>query len=250
MTATSRIEEFLHRVRTSKWFRTVLRRTRRPKIGSVDLGDLATHTPISSSWGFDRGLPIDRYYIETFLDAHRIDFRGDVVEIGDCTYSTRFGSEAIRSVDILDVDPNNPKATLTADLASAPNLSDSSFDLVLCTQTLQFVSDPQAAVETIHRILRPSGVALVTVPTISPLADPEKLNKLNRWRFTDAGIEMLFAPTFGRANCTVQAFGNLLSAVAFLHGLAMEDMAKADLDLYQQRYQMLVTVRAAKPPTS
>ncbi|MEX2556633.1 MAG: methyltransferase, partial [Actinomycetota bacterium] len=50
-------------------------RRRRP----VDLGDLRRVTPIDPNWGFERGTPIDRVYVETFISAHAADIRGRVL---------------------------------------------------------------------------------------------------------------------------------------------------------------------------
>ena len=36
-------------------------------IGTIDLGDLRRSRPVSKDWGYERGAPIDRYYIEAFL---------------------------------------------------------------------------------------------------------------------------------------------------------------------------------------
>jgi hypothetical protein len=53
------------------WYRSarrkLIRSTRRPGIGTVRFGDLDRLTPISRGWGFDRGAPIDRFYIERFM---------------------------------------------------------------------------------------------------------------------------------------------------------------------------------------
>src|SRR3990170_7811785 len=51
--------------------------------GRVRFGDLRGVEPISREFGFDRGLPVDRHYIERFLSAHSSDIRGRVLEIGD-----------------------------------------------------------------------------------------------------------------------------------------------------------------------
>src|SRR3712207_5592488 len=45
----------------------------------VDFGDLRRTRPLSAQWGFDRGLPIDRYYIEGFLSANAADVGGCVL---------------------------------------------------------------------------------------------------------------------------------------------------------------------------
>jgi hypothetical protein len=34
--------------------------------------------PISRAFGYDRGTPIDRYYLDRFLDEHNGDIRGRV----------------------------------------------------------------------------------------------------------------------------------------------------------------------------
>src|SRR4051794_37443694 len=62
-----------------------------PALGAVRLGDFCRTAPISTVFGFDRGTPIDRYYIETFLSKNADDIRGRVLEIGDNSYTVRFG---------------------------------------------------------------------------------------------------------------------------------------------------------------
>ena len=62
-----------------------------PEVGKVNFGDLQRLTPLSRAWSFDRGTPIDRYYVERFLAANAADVRGRVLEIGEDTYTRRFG---------------------------------------------------------------------------------------------------------------------------------------------------------------
>src|SRR3954469_20019384 len=140
---------------------------RPPPPGAVRIGSLHRLTPISRAFGFDRGQPVDRHYIEAFLAAHAGDVRGDVVEIGDDAYTRRFGGDRVVRSDILHVSADNPRATIVADLADADHIASDSFDCVIVTQTLPLIFDIAAAVRTIHRILRPGGVCLATVPGIS-----------------------------------------------------------------------------------
>ncbi len=70
----------------------LIRRTRTPAVGKVDLGRVK---PLSQDWGFDRGKPIDRYYIERFLAGHSDDVRGRVLEIGSNDYTLRFGGDRV-----------------------------------------------------------------------------------------------------------------------------------------------------------
>jgi len=75
--------------------------------------------PVSRDWGYDRGLPIDRYYIERFLAGHAADIAGHVLEFGDDVYTVKFGGGRVTRGDVLAVVQGNSKATIVADLADA-----------------------------------------------------------------------------------------------------------------------------------
>ena len=216
------------------------RRLRRP----VWLGSLGRTTPISGNWGFDRGLPVDRYYIEAFLDEYRGDVRGTCLEVGGDSYLRRFGS-GVTSVDVLDLDRSNPHATIVADLADAADLESERFDCFVLTQTLQFIYEVASAVREAHRILRPGGVLLATLPAVSRV-DPHLGVAGDFWRFTVASCARLFGDVFGADNVTVRAHGNVLAGIAFLTGLAREDLKDRKLDVDDDLYPVLITVRAVK----
>jgi hypothetical protein len=46
---------------------------------------------------------------------------------------------------------------------------------------------------------------------------------------------------------SVAPYGNVLSAIAFLHGLAAEELRPEELDHHDPDYQVLIAVRAVKP---
>src|SRR5450755_3790753 len=73
------------------------------------LGTLRRTTPLSDEHGFDRGTPVDRYYIEGFLEEHRQDIRGRVLEVRDSGYTDRFGHELTQRA-VLDINSANPLA--------------------------------------------------------------------------------------------------------------------------------------------
>jgi SAM-dependent methyltransferase len=219
-----------------------------PPVGGVAFGDLRRVRPISNDFGFRRGIPIDRHYIEGFLAAHAADIRGRVLEIADDTYTRRFGGPAVMRSDVLHAVPGNPRATLVGDLATGEGVPEAAFDCIICTQTLLCIYDVRAAVRTLHRALRPGGVALVTLPGICQVARYDIERWGDFWRFTDLAARRLFEDAFGAAHVQVGTYGNVLSAIAFLHGLAIRDLRVEELDARDPDYQVTIGVRAERPP--
>jgi len=213
---------------------------------AFDLGDLRRVTPIDSGFGLGRGKPVDRHYIEDFLQRHAGDIRGHVLEVSEDTYTLQFGGGRVSQIDILHADGSNPRATLMADLADAGDLPSERFDCFICTQTLTYIYDMQRAVATIHRILKPGGVLLATVPGISQMSPYDRDRWGEYWRFTAQSLGRLLGESFGSENVQVEAYGNVLASTAFLQGLCTDDLRKDELDHRDQRYQMLVAGRATK----
>ena len=210
----------------------------------VRLGSFGGTQPISSHWGSDRGTPVDRHYIEQFLDRHRSDIRGRVLEVMDAKYTARFGIGVSHS-DVLDINASNSQANVIVDLADAPELATATYDCVILTQTLQFILAFTDAIRTVQRVLTPNGVLLATIPTVSRI-DPKAGKDADYWRLTPAACKALFGEIFGHGNVRVDTYGNVLSAVAFLEGLASEELDNAKLDFADDLFPVLVGVRALK----
>lgn len=218
-----------------------------PPPGSVNFGDLRRLEPISRHYGADRGgRPIDRHYIERFLARNSADVRGSVLEAGDDDYTRRYGGGAVSRRDILNVTADNPRATIVADLAHAPQIPDASFDCVILTQVLYLIYDARSAVRTVHRILKPGGVLLLTVPGITQVPHGTVWAHTWYWAFTDVSVRRMLGEEFGDARVTVESGGNVLAATAFLHGLAAEELAPEELDACDPDYPIVVTARAQK----
>ncbi len=218
----------------------------REDLASLDWGALRRVTPISRNWGFDRGLAVDRYYIERFLAAHARDIRGRVLEIEDDLYTSRLRGDRVDVVDVLHVIGGNPKATIVGDLTCAPHIPSNAFDCVVLTQTLQLIYDTRAALTTLHRILKPGGVLLASFPGITRISREEWEGSWF-WSFTTASARRLFGETFPGSLATLEAHGNVLVANAFLLGLAAEDLLPKELDYKDPDYEVLITARVQKP---
>jgi SAM-dependent methyltransferase len=200
---------------------------------------------LSRDFGYDRGLPVDRRYIECFLSAHSADFLGRMLEAGDDAYTRRFGRERVARCDVLHPHPNARGATICADLAAAAHIPSDTFDCIVLTQTLQMIYDLPAAVRTLHRILKPGGVLLATVPGLSQLSEDEWRDSWY-WSFTPNSARRLFTSAFPAGAVEVEAHGNVLAATAFLHGIAAEELRPEELDNRDPSYPLLITVRAVK----
>jgi hypothetical protein len=218
-----------------------------PPVGLVNFGSLRRLRPISDDWGSRRGLPIDRYYIEHFLAQHAGDVRGRVLEVKDRSYTVRFGEGRVIQSDVLHKVAGNPEATIVGDLTSAPPiLPAASFDAIICTQTLQFVYDVRTAIATLFHSLKPEGVLLVTLPTISQISRFDMVQWGDYWRFTSRAAQLLFSEQCPNAEIEVGAYGNVLVAVASLQGLASDELRRSELDTFDPDYEFLVTVRVVK----
>jgi len=211
----------------------------------VDFGDLRRLEPITRSFGYDRGQPIDRYYIEKFLSIHKNDISGHVVEVGDDRYTRQFGTKVFTS-DVVDQDHPDSSPTVIADLSKAAHIPSNTFDCFIITQTLQFIYDVHSAVNTIHRTLKHGGTMLASLPCVSPICRYDMDRWGDYWRFTSAACRRLFGDIFGNENIEIKAFGNVLVCTSFLYGLASQDLTQKELDFYDRDYEFLICIKAIK----
>lgn len=216
------------------------------EVGQVRFGDLRRLEPLTRSFGYDRGQPVDRYYIEKFLSEHADNIAGHVVEIGDDHYTLKFGGVRVTRSEVLDQAHPDSNPTIIADLTHADHIPSDSFDCIIITQTLQFIYDVHAAVRTLHRILKPGGVLLASLPSLSPICRYDMDRWGDYWRFTSAAVQRLFGEVFGSGNLQVNAHGNVLVAMAFLFGMASQELTTEELDFNDRDYETLITVRAVK----
>jgi SAM-dependent methyltransferase len=193
--------------------------------------------PLSTRFGQDRGRPVDRVYIEAFLARHAGDIRGRGVEIYEPTYLQRFG--ACERIDVLDADPDSTRATIHGDFAALPT---DTFDVFVCTQTLQAIADPLTALRQAHAALKPGGVLLATVPGISQIAPGDPFP--DHVRYTAHGLRALAGQVFGAVEVTAR--GNVHTAAAFLYGLAEHEVAAAAFAEDDPAYELVVSLRAQR----
>ena len=211
-------------------------------------GNLRRLQPFSDTFGFDRGTPIDRYYMHRFLAAEANAIRGDAGEIAAADYLQRFGGDRLRRVEVIDNDPGNPRATIVADLAEADSLSTDSFDCLVVMQTLQYLARPEIAVAGCLRALRPGGTLLLAVPALAP-HDQREAETSDHWRFWPAGVASMLRRVAPDLDHQVTGYGNLVASLAFLHGLCAEELKPAELLSHDPRFPIVVCARTDRPRT-
>ena len=233
-----------------RWLRKQqrLRKLQSLPVGTVNFGDLKRLSPISPIFGIDRDLiSVERYYIEAFLKEHESDIAGRVLEMGEPLYTNKFGGAQVTKSDVMNYVEGNPQATIVADLTNAPHVPDNTFDCIIITQTLQMIFEIGDAVETLHRILKPGGVVLATSHGITKVARREGVDDWGEyWHFTTQSSRRIFGDVFGRKNINVTSYGNILTSIASLHGLAASEIDPIELNHNDPDYELLVMVRATK----
>jgi SAM-dependent methyltransferase len=196
--------------------------------------------PLSRQYGYDRGTPIDRVYMDRFLRGHGADIRGRVLDIGDDENARRYGAE-LASVDVLSPEAGAPGATVIADLETGAGMPRDTFDCVLLLETLNLIFDQRRAVAAVHDALKPGGVVLATVNGIAP---PEP-DWTDYWRPTATAMRRLFEEA-GFESVTVATWGNVLAASAYLYGVAAEELTAAELDHTDPGFDVSICLRAQR----
>lgn len=199
--------------------------------------------PLSTKYGIDRGLPIDRFWIEKFLDNNKKFIKGVCLEIGSDSYTKKYGAKNVKRVDILDIDKKNSFANIYGDLRNLKSeIKDETYDCIILTHVLGLIDDLDSAVSELKRITKEKGVVLVTSACISPTYE----DAINYWRILPEGAGYLFGKYFGKGNISVSSYGNVLAGQCFWAGMSQEDLTYDQLDYNDPRFPCIVSVRAIK----
>jgi hypothetical protein len=211
-------------------------------LGLPRWGNLRRTRPFSDRFGFDRGTPIDRYYLDAFFRAQRPRITGDVLEIQMPQYTERYGHD-VRHAHSVDISPRF-RPTFLCDLALADAVVPSdAYDCFLLPNSLCNLRDVEGCLRQALRVIKPGGVILATAAGFVPLTpdDPDY------WHLSAAGWEEVAARVWPGCDIEVESHGNCLAGVAAMLGLAWEELSRAELDVTDARYPVLVTLTCRKP---
>lgn len=201
--------------------------------------------PIDAYFGRKRGEPVDRYYIEKFLDERKQFIRGKCLEIAEDTYTRRFGEQRVTDAMMLHVEGWGENV-VKGNLETGEGITEAAFDTMIITQTLMFIYDVESAVKHIFLGLAEGGSALITVSGISQIARYDDDNWGMFHSFYLSGLKRIFYPAFGEENVEIVHYGNVKTAMAFLYGAAREELSDADFDVKDADYPVIYGIHARK----
>ncbi len=201
--------------------------------------------PIDAYFGRKRGKPVDRYYIEKFLDEHKRFISGRCLEIAEDTYTKQFGEDRVTDSVMLHVEGwgNN---VVKGNLETGEGIEKEFCDTMIVTQTLMFIYNVESAVKHIFMGLKKGGSALITVSGISQIARYDDNNWGMFHSFYMSGLKRLFYPVFGKENVEIVHYGNVKTAMAFLYGAACEELREEDFCASDMDYPVIYGIHAKK----
>lgn len=126
---------------------------------------------------------------------------GTILDIG--SKNRRYDYLLKQKPTAIDMVANPAKEVEMADITNIP-FSNETYDSVICIEVLEYVRTPERAVEEIARVLKPGGVAVVSVPFMYRTHD-------DVLRYTNTYLEDLFSHHFENVRCV--AIGNAYTVI-------------------------------------
>jgi hypothetical protein len=219
---------------------TVLSRCMLRGLSVPSWGNLRRVSPLSPNFGFERGTPVDRFYLHRFLEANRAGITGRVLEVQVPSYTRTYGHD-VEASHTVDIDPRFA-ATYTCDLAHAPQIPSDYYDCFILPNTLQHVRSPEAVLRTALRVVKRGGSVLASAPMLLPLIPDGD----DYWRLSPAGWRTMLMREWAGCDVVVEGHGNCLSAAAAMYGLALEELRDDELSVHDPRYPVLITMQCRK----
>jgi SAM-dependent methyltransferase len=198
---------------------------------------------VSEYFGFERGTPVDRYYLHQFLNAHRGVITGKVLEIQVSGYTRRYG-HAVSLAHTVDIDPSiSPTPTFVVDLARAEGvIPDDTYDCFLLPNTLSVIRDIEGALRNALRVVKPGGVVIATAAGFVQLTGRDD----DYWRMSAAGWREVTNRVWPGCEVTVEQHGNCLTAVGAMLGLTMEEFSPDELQAHHDKFSVAITLFCRK----
>lgn len=202
--------------------------------------------PINNRFGRDLGKPVDRIYIERFLEENAESILGTVMEIESDDYIKKYGGKKVNKKIILHVKGWGGPNVIKGNFETGEGLENDMVDCLICTQTLQYIYNLSEVARNIYKIIKPGGVALITVPGIKSLSTYHDSMWGEYWSFTKKSLFRMFADVFGENNVEVNSYGNVKTTMAYLYGLSAEMLPEQDFEYNDTNVPFIITAKVKK----
>jgi SAM-dependent methyltransferase len=163
-----------------------------------------------------------REEIERLLGDRR-DARVLDIGCGAKPYLPFVAGHASRYVGIDTAD--GPSVDLVAPAEQLP-CEDGSFDLVLCTQALEHVQRPAAALAEIHRVLAPGGAALISTHGVFLYHPDPPGSDQDYWRWTHSGLRKAVAESGEWRRIEVRPNGDLVACLGYISAQFVDELGQ------------------------
>lgn len=168
------LKELIH-IRTAKDFQSLYQKAKALVIanGRKRLASIYSRNPARRK--------ITRAKLDKFLSEHASEKKTLDIGRGNSPYARYFpnsiGMDVVRCKDI----------EVMADAHVLP-FKDESFEVILATEVLEHLKEPQKAIDEMRRVLKPGGKSVLSTRFIFPLHETPH----DYYRFTKYGLEYLF----------------------------------------------------------
>ena len=227
------------RIRDEEGWRGLLREMYRKTYPLIDAVSSMNTEPISRQFGTERGVPVDRQYIEIFLKDNQKYITGDVLEVEDAFYTEKYGTNITKSY-VMDVSSTASGITFNANLETGEGVREGVADCFILTQTLMYVFDLASVVKNIYRLLKSGGVALITCSGISQNSRRCMDDYGCIFNFNADALRRMFNDRAHFEIIDAGSYGNVKTVTAHIAGLCVEDLNDDDF-VYNDKYYPLIS---------
>lgn len=206
---------------------------------ALDWGDFRRTNPFCQVFGFLRGSPIDRYYLNKFIDKIKPEIVGNILEIG----ATSEAKEAYQLSDdcayhVLNIEAY-PGVDIVGDVHDVNLIQPGSFDTILLFNVLEHCYAPWIVIENIYTWLKPGGKCFAMVPGAVRIHNVPKdywrpLPEAFTWMLRNFSQHQIFA------------YGNPMTVAASFYGISQEELTTAELDAYHPDFPVAICIAATK----
>jgi SAM-dependent methyltransferase len=120
--------------------------------------------PVSTDFGFSRGTPVGRSYVNDFVAEKAQALGGIILEFGEARYKDYFNY--VDQYMVVDVAPG-PNVDFVCDIHDVSTMPQHFFDVIVCTQVLEHLERPQEALIELRKLLKQDGRLICTVPFLA-----------------------------------------------------------------------------------